>query len=237
MVDRPGPESVQTKNRQISATTSTSTALRRPSRVLAAILDHDYTNSTTVRRHNGCQVRYPRPQDWLTLRMSSCPLSILFPSLPLCCTNEAAVTGQHPAHGNRSLQSRSHADCPQLAIGVLSTLFAGIGYATSGGGKKMTGSTPAINAGSRDEERFIRCVRLRGAHFTHSDHLSDSDPSTANFWSRRRPRQSTRLRGRCTCVRVCVWVREDEWGYEPEKKDKSKSSLGPTFCTAPGFVP
>ncbi|KAI4715366.1 hypothetical protein E4T48_08447 [Aureobasidium sp. EXF-10727] len=43
-----------------------------------------------------------------------------------------------------------------LALGILTSLFAGIGYASSGGAKKATGSTPPINASSKDEENFIQ---------------------------------------------------------------------------------
>jgi len=46
----------------------------------------------------------------------------------------------------------------QLALGILTSLFAGIGYASSGGAKKATGSTPPINASSKDEENFIQYV-------------------------------------------------------------------------------
>ncbi|KAH0022335.1 hypothetical protein KCU72_g10215, partial [Aureobasidium melanogenum] len=45
---------------------------------------------------------------------------------------------------------------PQLALGILTSLFAGIGYASSGGAKKVTGSTPPINASSKDEADFIQ---------------------------------------------------------------------------------
>jgi hypothetical protein len=46
----------------------------------------------------------------------------------------------------------------QLALGILTSLFAGIGYASSGGAKKVTGSTPPINASSKDEADFIQYV-------------------------------------------------------------------------------
>lgn len=46
----------------------------------------------------------------------------------------------------------------QLALGILTSLFAGIGYASSGGAKKMTGSTPPINASTKDEADFIQYV-------------------------------------------------------------------------------
>ncbi|KAI5199505.1 hypothetical protein E4T42_01457 [Aureobasidium subglaciale] len=45
-----------------------------------------------------------------------------------------------------------------LALGILTSLFAGIGYASSGGAKKVTGSTPPINASSKDEADFIQYV-------------------------------------------------------------------------------
>ncbi|THY26925.1 hypothetical protein D6D01_04297, partial [Aureobasidium pullulans] len=45
-----------------------------------------------------------------------------------------------------------------LALGILTSLFAGIGYASSGGSKKITGSTPPINASSKDEADFIQYV-------------------------------------------------------------------------------
>ena len=43
----------------------------------------------------------------------------------------------------------------QLALGILTTLFGGIYYATSGPSKK-TASGPAFNASSKDEENFIQ---------------------------------------------------------------------------------
>ena len=46
--------------------------------------------------------------------------------------------------------------CLQLALGILTSLFAGIGYASSGGSKKVTGQTPPINASSKDEADFIQ---------------------------------------------------------------------------------
>lgn len=46
----------------------------------------------------------------------------------------------------------------QLALGILTSLFTGIGYASSGGAKKVTGSTPPINASSKDEADFIQYV-------------------------------------------------------------------------------
>lgn len=47
--------------------------------------------------------------------------------------------------------------CPQLSIGVLSTMFVGV-WAATGGKKQMAGAAPAINASSRDEENFIQYV-------------------------------------------------------------------------------
>ncbi|GAB7345120.1 hypothetical protein MBLNU457_3516t1 [Dothideomycetes sp. NU457] len=43
-----------------------------------------------------------------------------------------------------------------LAIGVLSTLFGGIYYATSGSSAKATDSGAKITAGSKAEENFIQ---------------------------------------------------------------------------------
>lgn len=42
-------------------------------------------------------------------------------------------------------------------MGVLGTLFGGIYLASRGGGKKKE-LTPPINAGSKDEEKFIQYV-------------------------------------------------------------------------------
>ncbi|OKL62504.1 hypothetical protein UA08_02759 [Talaromyces atroroseus] len=43
----------------------------------------------------------------------------------------------------------------QIAMGVLGSLFGGVYLATRGGGKKKD-VTPPINAGSKDEEKFIQ---------------------------------------------------------------------------------
>ncbi|GAB7354257.1 hypothetical protein MBLNU459_g4789t1 [Dothideomycetes sp. NU459] len=43
-----------------------------------------------------------------------------------------------------------------LALGILTSLFAGIGYATSGGKKAVAGQAPPINASSKDESDFIQ---------------------------------------------------------------------------------
>ncbi|EED18251.1 conserved hypothetical protein [Talaromyces stipitatus ATCC 10500] len=42
-----------------------------------------------------------------------------------------------------------------LAMGILGGLFGGIYLASSGGSKKQV-QTPPINAGSKDEEKFIQ---------------------------------------------------------------------------------
>ncbi|KAF1344153.1 hypothetical protein BDV97DRAFT_363936 [Delphinella strobiligena] len=44
-----------------------------------------------------------------------------------------------------------------LALGILTSLFVGIGYATSGP-KKVAGAQPAINASSKEEENFVQYV-------------------------------------------------------------------------------
>jgi len=62
----------------------------------------------------------------------------------------------------------------QLALGILTSLFAGIGYASSGGAKKITGSTPPINASSKDEADFIQYVAFlsseRARDIDHTGH-------------------------------------------------------------------
>jgi F-type H+-transporting ATPase subunit k len=45
----------------------------------------------------------------------------------------------------------------QLAMSILGGLFGGIYLATSGSSKKQV-QTPPINAGSKDEEKFVQYV-------------------------------------------------------------------------------
>jgi len=46
----------------------------------------------------------------------------------------------------------------QLAMATLGVLFGG-SWAATRGGSKAPQSTPPINAGSKDEEKFIQCER------------------------------------------------------------------------------
>lgn len=105
----------------------------------------------------------------------------------------------------------------QLALGILTSLFAGIGYASSGGAKKVTGSTPPINASSKGEEDFIQYVasfvssclseRARKEHSRHErpaeyasvqffrSHADESVPQIGSSSRRaRRRKPSTRFR-------------------------------------------
>lgn len=90
-------------------------------------------------RQDGCYVQRRRPPGRITLGASVMEQSDPLPR-PLT------------AHGS---SKKCNADDEQLAIATLATTF-GVPYLlTRGGGSKQT-TTPPLNAGSKDEEKFIQ---------------------------------------------------------------------------------
>lgn len=96
--------------------------------------------------------------------LPSNPVNPFSPSKWLLCTTSWAARSdpttyaRHPTRSSTSARPVIDKDHQQLALGILTSLFAGIGYASSGGAKKVTGSTPPINASSKDEADFIQYV-------------------------------------------------------------------------------
>ena len=71
-------------------------------------------------------------------------------------------SGAHPRSDNTCCGLTN----AQLAIATLATTFTGA-FLAMGGKKAEDVSQPPINAKSKDEESFVKCVDMRSSH--HSD--------------------------------------------------------------------